>query len=334
MIIYLKLVLVNRGLKMKKLPILSIIVPCYNEEEVLPETIKRLSLVLNELKEKNKIHKSSFLLFIDDGSKDRTWEIIKTQSKNNNFVKGLKLSRNQGHQNALVAGMEYVIDKCDCLISIDADLQQDENSLEYFLDKFLNGAEVVLGIRKDRKGDSFFKKLTALGFYRLMLAMGANVVKNHADYRLLSNRANKSLLKFQEVNLFLRGLVTLIGFKTDYVYFEVKERFAGESKYPFKKMLSFAMDGITSFSVVPLRLITLIGFLVFMVSLVMGLVVLYTALFTDRAVHGWASTVLPIYFIGGIQLLSLGIIGEYIGKIYKETKRRPRYFIEETVDEN
>jgi len=279
--------------------ILALVLPCYNEEAVLNETIQRLNKVLEELISKDKISTNSYMVFVDDGSRDKTWSLIENASKNNKFVKGLKLSKNQGHQNALLAGMEYVADKCDCMISLDADLQQDENSIKEFIDKYLDGSEVVLGIRNDRKTDGFFKKMTALGFYKLMEVMGVRVFKNHADYRLLSNRANKSLMKFEEVNLFLRGLVPLIGYKTDYVYFDVKDRFAGESKYTLYRMVGFAIDGITSFSVTPLRLISVAGFLVFVFSILMSLYVLGAWLFTDTAVPGWASTVLPIYFLGG-----------------------------------
>jgi len=314
-----------------KIPKLALVLPAYNEEEVLPETISRLTIVLDDLILKNQITDDSFMVFVDDGSKDRTWSLIEELSEVNTFVKGLKLSKNQGHQNALMAGMEYVADKCDCMISLDADLQQDENSIQKFLEKYQEGSEVVLGIRNDRKTDGSFKKITALGFYKVMKVMGVNVVKNHADYRLLSNRANKSLMQFEEVNLFLRGMVLLVGFKTGYVYFDVKDRFTGESKYTLSKMLGFAIDGITSFSVTPLRIISVIGFLVFFLSVVMGLYVFGTYLFTNDAVPGWASTVLPIYFIGGMQILSLGVIGEYIGKIYKETKKRPRYFVEKVI---
>ncbi len=309
-------------------PKLAIVVPCYNEEEVLPRTAKRLLEVLDGLISPNKINDESFILFVDDGSKDRTWTIIEDLTKQNTKIKGLKLTRNFGHQNALLAGMEYIFNKCDCLITIDADLQHDEQAIGEFVQKYIDGAEIVLGIRKDRKVDSIFKKLTALIFYQLLLKMGVNIIKNHADYRLISNTALKALLEFKEVNLFLRGLIHLIGFKTDYVFFDVKERFAGQTKYPLRKMLALALDGITSFSVVPLRLITLIGFLIFMGSLIMSGYIFYTAIFTNKSVPGWASTVLPIYFIGGVQLLSLGIIGEYIGKIYMETKRRPRYIVE------
>ncbi|MGJ0359260.1 glycosyltransferase family 2 protein [Aliarcobacter cryaerophilus] len=311
--------------------ILGIVVPCYNEEAVLSETILRLNKVLEDLVQKDKISINSFMIFVDDGSKDNTWNLIENVSKNNKFVKGLKLSKNQGHQNALLAGMQFVVDKCDCLISLDADLQQDENSIEEFLYKYISGSDVVLGIRNDRQSDGFFKKTTALGFYKLIEIMGVHVIKNHADYRLLSNRANKSLMEFKEVNLFLRGLVPLLGYKTDYVYFDVKDRFAGESKYTLSKMLSFALDGITSFSVTPLRMISIVGFIVFTLSFTMSAYIIFVSLFTNKIVPGWASTVLPIYFLGGIQILSIGIVGEYIGKIYKETKKRPRFFIEKEV---
>ncbi len=310
---------------------LAVVVPCYNEEDVLKETIKRLTIVLNRLIDENKINKSSFIKFVDDGSKDKTWDIIKRSSKENSLIKGLKLSRNEGHQKALLAGMRAVDGSCDCLISIDADLQQDENSIEEFLEKYSSGADIVLGIRKDRGTDTILKKATALFFYSLMQKMGVNIIKNHADYRLLSAKANKSLLEFKEINLFLRGLVPLVGYKSEYVYFEVKDRFAGESKYTLSKMLSFALDGITSFSVMPLRFITLVGFFVFFLSCIMGGYIIYIYLFTKQAVPGWSSTVLPIYAIGGIQILSIGILGEYMGKVYKETKRRPHYFIEENI---
>lgn len=307
---------------------LALVVPCYNEEEVLEVTYKSLQTIITLLIEKNKISKDSYIVFVDDGSSDKTWEIISTLHQQHVNVNGIKLSKNQGHQNALMAGMEYTIDKCDCLISIDADLQQDEKSIEDFVDKFALGAEIVLGVRNDRQTDNLFKKITALAFYNLMNIMGVNIIKNHADYRLVSNRVNKALIDFKEVNLFLRGLIPLVGYKTEYVYFDVKDRFAGESKYTIRKMLSFAIDGITSFSITPLRIISVLGFFIFLISFLMSLYVLGAVFLTNKALPGWASTVLPIYFLGGIQLLSLGIIGEYIGKIYKETKRRPRYFLE------
>lgn len=312
-------------------PKIALVLPAYNEEKVLAETTFRLTIVLDDLILRKIIAENSFVVFVDDGSKDNTWNLIEQYSKINKFIKGLKLSRNQGHQSALLAGMEYVIDKCDCMISLDADLQQDENSIQDFLEKYLEGSEVVLGIRNDRKTDGLFKKITALGFYKLLDGMGVNIVKNHADYRLLSNKANKSLMKFEEVNLFLRGIVPLIGYKTEYIYFNVKDRYAGESKYTLSKMIGFALDGITSFSVTPLRAISAIGLLVFLLSLIMGLYVFGVYLFGEVAVPGWASTVLAIYFIGGVQLLSLGVIGEYIGKIYKETKKRPRFFVEKEI---
>jgi len=271
-------------------------------------------------------------LFVDDGSSDKTWTIINELTSKYENIKGIKLSANKGHQIALFAGMEFVANKdIDCILSIDADLQQDEKSIENFVDKFSMGFEVIYGVRNDRKTDGFLKKITATGFYRLMNLMGVSIVYNHADYRLLSKRANQSLISFKEVNLFLRGLVPLIGYKTDTVYFDVKDRFEGESKYTINKMLSFAIDGITSFSVHPLRMISFLGFIVFFFSFLMSIFVASALFFTDSVVPGWASTVLPIYFLGGVQLLSIGIVGEYVGKIYKETKQRPKYFIEEEV---
>jgi len=316
---------------MREAPKLAVIVPCYNEEQVLYETTKRLSAVLEDLISKNKIKKDSFILYIDDGSRDDTWSIVKSQATRNSLVRGIKLSKNKGHQNALLAGMEYVEGKCDCLISIDADLQDDIAVISGMIEKYLDGNEIVYGVRSNRDSDSFFKKSTAEYFYKIMGMFGVDLIYNHADYRLISSNANTCFLKFQETNLFIRGIIPSMGFRTDKVYYSRLERFAGESKYPLKKMLAFAWDGITSFSVVPLRFITLIGFIIFLGSLVMGGGVVYSVII-GKTVQGWASTVLPIYFIGGIQLMCLGIIGEYIGKIYKETKRRPRYFIEDIVD--
>jgi len=315
------------------IPLLALVVPCFNEEDVLNETMTRLSKVLSDLIEKKKILEESYIVFVDDGSQDSTWKLIELQSKNDNFIKGIKLSKNKGHQNALLAGMNYVKNKCDCFVSLDADLQQDESYIIEFVNKYSDGAEVVLGIRKDRKTDSLIKKLTALLFYNLMSIMGVDIIKNHADYRLLSNRANIALLGYKEVNLFLRGIVPLIGYNTDYVYFEVRDRVAGISKYSFTMMFSFALSGITSFSVVPLRVISLIGFIVFTLSFIMGCYVFVIYLFTNNALPGWTSTVLPIYFIGGVQILSIGIIGEYISKIYMETKQRPKYFIEKEISD-
>ena len=313
--------------------LLCIVVPAYNEEVMLTQTYQELSLVLNTLIKQGEIARESFICFVDDGSKDKTWEILKGISQNESTseaiaVSAIKLSRNYGHQNALLAGLEYVADKCDCAISIDCDLQDDVGVIGEFVKKAKAGAEVIYGVRKSRHKDSVFKKYSALMFYRLMEIMGVKIIYNHADYRLLSARAIKSLLNFSEVNLFLRGIVPLLGFKTDVVEYDRLERFAGESKYPLKKMLSFAWNGITSFSVMPLRLVSVLGVMFFLLSIIFGCYALFVKLFTDGVVYGWASTIIPLCFFSGIQLLSLGVIGEYIGKIYTESKRRPRYFIE------
>lgn len=324
---------------------LCIVIPAHNEEAVLEHTHKALNNVLCRLIAKGEISADSFLCFVDDGSRDRTWDILCSLSKDSKSIesksieskqggittKALKLSRNCGHQNALLAGLEYVADKCDCAISIDCDLQDDISVFDEFVAKAKMGAEVIYGVRKSRQKDSFFKKHTALGFYRLMEIMGVKITYNHADYRLLSNRAIKALLRFSEVNLFLRGIVPLLGFQTAAVEYDRLERFAGESKYPLGKMLSFAWNGITSFSVVPLRLVSVLGIVFFILSIALGCYALFVKLFTDGVVYGWASTIIPLCFFSGIQLLSLGIIGEYVGKIYAESKRRPRYFIEEVV---
>ncbi len=308
---------------------LSIIVPCYNEEEVLKETsIKLLSLV-DRLIESSKIDNNSEIYFIDDGSKDNTWSIIEELASKYNMVKGIKLSRNRGHQNAVLSGLFTA--KGDALISIDADLQDDVEVIEQMVDEYQNGNEIVYGVRKERKTDTVFKRATAESFYKIMYMMGVDIIFNHADYRLLSRKVIEHLKDYKEVNLFLRAMVPLIGFRSTSVYYDRAERFAGESKYPLKKMLSFAWDGITSFSVMPLRIITTMGFLLFFASLIMSIWVLSIKLFTDAAIPGWASTVLPIYFIGGIQILSIGIVGEYIGKIYMETKQRPRFIIEKVI---
>lgn len=306
-------------------PIVCLVVPCFNEEEVIAITANRLTEVLRNLIKDNHISKGSFVYFVDDGSHDRTWAIIEQLHTKDNLIKGLKLARNFGHQNALLAGLLSIKERCDCAISIDADLQQDENAIPLFLDKFKSGAEIVFGIRHDRKSDGLFKKLTALFFYKLMSSMGVRIIKNHADYRLVGKKALYALAEHDEFNLFLRGIFTEMGFKTDQVMFEVKERFAGKTKYSLRKMLSLALNGITSFSIVPLRLVTLTGVLIFILSIIMSGYVVYQATFNQSAVPGWASTVLPIYFIGGIQLLGIGLLGEYIGKIYKEVKARPRF---------
>ena len=309
---------------------LDIVVPCYNEEEVLRETTRRLGMVLANLVQSNKVAASSAVLLVDDGSRDATWRIIEELASAHPFVRGIRLSRNRGHQNALLAGL--FASTADVSISIDADLQDDLGAIEAMVDAYAAGNDIVLGVRKRRDRDSLFKKITATGYYRLLAAMGVEIVFNHADYRLLSRRALAALADYREVNLFLRGIVPQLGFPTAIVYYDRAERFAGESKYPLRKMLAFAWQGITSFSAVPLRLITTIGVLVSFASFGVTLWALFVALFTSLTVPGWASTVLPIYFLGGIQLLCIGIIGEYVAKIYMETKRRPRYFIQATTD--
>ena len=312
-------------------PILATVLPCYNEEAVLEKTYTELDNYYKELIQNGIIDEKSIIFFVDDGSSDATWSLIKQFSQESKHIKGLKLSRNQGHQIALLAGMQAVYGRCDCMVSIDADLQQDYRAIEKMLNRYKEGYEIVLGIRNDRESDNFFKRFTAESYYKLMHLMGVDIEFNHADYRLLSNRALGYFLEFQERNLFIRGVVKLIGLPTAKVYFDVKEREAGESKYTIKKMLAFAWEGITSFSVIPLKLITIVGFLIFIFSIGAGLDVLYTVFFTNDAIPGWASTVLPMYFMGGIELLALGVIGEYIGKIYTEVKRRPHYFIEEEI---
>ena len=313
---------------------LVLVLPSYNEEEVLSETIKRLTVVIDDLIANEKISKDSYMLFVDDGSADKTWDIIEEYSTQNKLVKGLKLSRNQSHQNALIAGMEYVTDKCDLMVSLDVDLQDDVNCITKMVDDYHNGSEIVYGVRSSRKKDSFFKRTTAEGFYKVMKLMGVNIIFNHADYRLMSRKALQFFYNFPERNLFIRGMVPLVGLKSSIVEYERMERFAGESKYPLLKMLSFAWDGITSFSVTPLRIISLIGFMIFSFSFIISMWVLYTVIFTSDAVHGWASTTLPIYLLGGIQLLAIGVIGEYMGKMYKETKNRPRYFIDKVISDD
>jgi len=308
---------------------LSIVVPCYNEEEVLKKTSSVLISMLEKLILSSKIDDNSAVYFVDDGSRDNTWSVIEDIVSKSQMAKGIKLSRNRGHQNALLAGLFTA--EGDIFISIDADLQDDVGIIEQMVDEYQKGNEIVYGVRNERKTDTFFKRTTAEGFYKIMQIMGVDIVFNHADYRLLSRNVVEHLKDYKEVNLFLRAMVPLIGFRSAKVYYDRTERFAGESKYPLKKMLSFAWDGITSFSIIPLRIITITGFLLFFASIFMSFWVLGTKLFTNAAIPGWASTVLPIYFIGGIQILSLGIVGEYIGKIYMETKQRPRYIIEKII---
>jgi glycosyltransferase involved in cell wall biosynthesis len=309
------------------------VVPCYNEEEVLNATIKELTVVLEDLIRQNMVSKDSFLLFVDDGSRDNSWKIIEESSKINHFVKGIKLSRNVGHQNALVAGMDYCKNRCDLLITIDADLQDDIRVIEKMVKEYLKGSEIVYGVKKERDVDTIFKKKTAEFFYKFMRLMGVELIYNHADFRLMSRKALEFFFQFEEGNLFLRGIIPLIGLRSAKIYYDRKHRLAGESKYTLKKMLQLALNGITSFSIVPLRVITITGFVVFLFSFLMGIYATYIALFTTKGVPGWASTILSIYLLGGIQMVFLGIVGEYIGKIYMEVKRRPRYFIEGVIDE-
>lgn len=315
---------------------LSVVIPAHNEEAVLHQTHAELMRILGDLLEQNLITKESFVCFVDDGSRDNTWEILSAFSRDSSQsirTIALKLSRNYGHQNALLAGLEYVAQSCDYAISIDCDLQDDISVFGEFIARAGQGAEVIYGVRKSRLKDSFFKKHTALGFYKLMGLMGVKITYNHADYRMLSHRAITSLLCFSEVNLFLRGIVPLLGFQSAVVEYDRLERYAGESKYPLMKMLSFAWNGITSFSVTPLRLVSVLGVVFFMLSVGLGCYALFVKLFTDGVVYGWASTIIPLCFFSGIQLLSLGVIGEYVGKIYAESKRRPRYFVEEVAGE-
>jgi glycosyltransferase involved in cell wall biosynthesis len=308
---------------------LSIVIPCFNEEEVLTETTRRMCALLERLESVGKISPESAVWFVDDGSRDETWGLIERMASEYRYVHGLKLSRNCGHQNALLAGLLSV--PGDVTISIDADLQDDLGVMEQMLDAHRGGAEIVYGVRQSRTTDSFFKRQTAELYYRLVKGMGVDVVFNHADYRLMGRRAIEALRQFEEVNLFLRGLIPQLGFRSASVYYDRAERFAGVSKYPLGKMLAFAWQGVTSFSAVPLRIITSLGWMVSLVSFGFGAWALLSKLFTDNALPGWASTVLPIYFLGGIQLLCIGIIGEYVAKMYLETKRRPRYLIEKSV---
>jgi glycosyltransferase involved in cell wall biosynthesis len=309
---------------------LAIVVPCYNEEEVLAETHSRLTQLVETLIGKSKINPDSKIYYVDDGSTDHTWDIIEDLSKRQNHVEGIKLSRNVGHQHALLAGL--LTAEGDALVSIDADLQDDVSVIEQMVDELNHRkVQIVYGVRKQRKSDSFFKRTSAGLFYKVLRLIGGEIIEHHADFRLMGRPAIERLREFREVNLFLRGIIPLIGFKSSIVYYDRTARFAGTSKYPFKKMLSLALNGITSFSIAPLRMITALGFLVFIISASMGIWVLINALLTDSMVPGWASTILPIYFLGGIQVLCIGVLGEYIGKIYKETKQRPRYFIEKTT---
>lgn len=307
-----------------KMPIIYFVIPCFNEEECLEETTKRLKDKISELVQSKTINSKSKIVYIDDGSKDKTWQIIESLDKQ---VIGLKLSKNQGHQNALLAGLMYAKNHCDAAISMDADLQDDIDAINEFIKKFTSKAEIVYGVRSERKKDSFFKKNTALLFYKIMNKLGANTIYNHADYRLMSKRALEELSNFQEVNLFLRGIVPIIGLKTSVVKYNRAERFAGKSKYPLKKMINFAIDGITSFSIKPIHLIFLLGTIISLFSFAVLIYAIIIKL-TGQAISGWTFTICSIWLLGGIQMIALGIIGEYIGKTYSETKHRPRYIIE------
>ena len=308
--------------------ILYMVIPCYNEEEVPPETSRQLKQVMYGLIEKGKISPKSRVMFVNDGSKDRTWPIIRELHQEDPLFVGLCLSRNKGHQNALLAGLMTAKEHADVTISMDADLQDDVGVIEKFMDKYYEGCDIVYGVRSSRKKDTFFKKFTAQGFYKLMMAMGVDIVYNHADCRLMSKRSLYDLEKFKEVNLFLRGIVPLIGYDSAVVTYERNERFAGESKYPLKKMLAFAMDGITSFSIKPIRMICTLGVLIFAGSILM-LVYSVVQHFMGNTISGWTSTMVSIWAIGGLQILAIGIIGEYIGKIYMEAKARPKFIIRE-----
>lgn len=309
---------------------LVIVVPCYNEKEVLRETTRQLSAVLNGMEQDGKIEEGC-LMYVDDGSRDATWKLIEELSQENQRVMGLKLAHNVGHQQALWAGLEWAVEsRFNAIVSIDADLQDDVQAIIEMTDKFNEGMDIVYGVRKERKTDTLFKKHTAQAFYKLMSTMGGDIVYNHADFRLMSKRALQALIAHPERNLFLRGMVRSLGYPSAFVYYDRHERFAGESKYPLSKMLNFAIDGITSFSVKPLRLITTFGLLFMLVSICIIGYALYAHLI-GHTIVGWTSLLVSLWFIGGAILTAIGIIGEYIGKIYKEVKRRPRYFIEKEI---
>ena len=312
--------------------ILYIVVPCYNEEEVLRDTARHLKEKLEGLIFTGKIASHSRIMFVNDGSKDKTWEIIEDLNRESEYFVGISLSRNRGHQNALLAGLMTAKDRADMVISMDADLQDDIGAVDEMVEKYYEGCDIVYGVRSKRKKDSFFKRFTAEAFYRIMNRLGAETVFNHADYRLMSKRALEGLSHFKEVNLFLRGIVPMVGFKSDIVYYERGKRFAGESKYPLKKMIAFALQGITSLSIKPIRLITLIGFLIFLISI--GMIIFFVVRWAmGNTVSGWPSLICSVWAIGGLIMLSIGVIGEYIGKIYMETKARPRFLIDKDLED-
>lgn len=314
------------------MPILYVVLPCYNEEAVLPETTKRLTEKLTDMINKGVCDEKSRILYVDDGSKDRTWELIEKFHGENHLISGVKLAHNRGHQNALLAGLMTAKEHCDCAASMDADLQDDINVLDGFMEKFNEGCDVVYGVRSKRTTDTAFKRSTAQGYYKFMKKLGVDLVYNHADCRLMSKRALEALADYREVNLFLRGIVPHIGFKSDIVYFERAERFAGESKYPLKKMLAFAFDGITSFSVKPLKLITSLG-IFFSVLSGLGLLAELIVWLCGICIAPWLLTVSFVWLLGGIQLICLGVAGQYIGKIYSEVKDRPRFLVEKFIND-
>ena len=312
--------------------ILYVVIPCYNEEEVIKETTKRLKEKINALIRSKKISKDSKIMYIDDGSSDRTWKLIEEFNQKDKQITGICLSRNRGHQNALLAGLMTAKQYADVIISMDADLQDDINAIDEMLNKYYEGNEIIYGVRNNRKKDTYLKKTTAQLFYKFMHLMGVEIIYNHADYRLTSKRVLSELEQYREVNLFLRGMFPLIGFKSDIVYYKREKRFAGKSKYPLKKMLNFAWDGITSFSIKPIRLVLNIGIIMFMISFI---VLLYSLIvkIMGRAVDGWTFIVCSIWIVGAVQMLAIGLIGEYVGKIYSEVKARPRYIIKKNLNE-
>lgn len=310
------------------IPTVSIVVPCYNEEEVLPEAKVSFLSLLKKLIQSGKISPTSFVCFVDDGSQDNTWPLIEEFQASSELIRGIKLSRNFGHQNALIAGL-YSVD-ADAVITIDADLQDDLSVIDEMIERFIYGDEIVYGVRKKRKTDSFFKRFTAQSFYKGMRLFGCNFIYNHADFRLMGKRAINALKDFPEVNLFLRGMIPLLGFRSSSVYFDRAARIKGTSKYPLKKMIQFAIEGITSFSIAPLKMITTLGFFVFFISSAIGIWAVISKL-QGKVIQGWLSMFCMIAFMGGIQILSLGIIGEYIGKIYREIKKRPRFIVEQNI---
>lgn len=316
---------------MNQSPKVGIVVPCYNEEEVLKDTANQLTAELNRLISNGVADEQSFILFVDDGSRDNTWNLIAQLNQENSLIKGLKLAGNVGHQNALYAGLMKAKELVDCAISIDADLQDDISVFEEMIKEFVKGNDIVYGVRDSRQSDTFFKRNTALLFYKILEKLGVKSVYNHADFRLASNRVLHSLSQFQEYHLFLRGIFPAMGYSSSKVFYERKKRLAGESKYPFFKMLGFAWDGITSFSSVPMHLVTITGAIIFIATFLMSCWA-WVTLFMGKTIPGWTSTVLPIYFLGGIQIFLIGIIGEYVGKIFNEVKRRPRYIVDKLLD--